>query len=508
MNSRNRLSRKWIGRLCLIALITGSIIVLSAQEFAGGSGTETDPWQIERAEHLNNVRNYLGEEHSDKYFMQTADIDLGIPPWNEGEGWVPIGWYFNWDDREAFYGQYDGNGHIIYGLFIDRADTHGQGLFGFINNAAISNLGLIDLEVTGRDFVGGLVGRTNESSISNCFSEGVVSSSRDHVGGLVGWNYWTTLSGCHSSGIVIGQGEDVGGLVGMNYHYSEISNCYSDAEVYGYGAGSHSGGLVGHNKYISVITGSYSLGDVYGLGAGARAGGLLGINTSTLINSYSRGNVSGAYFVGGLVGLNISQATIVNSYSTGSVSAYTNFGGLVGENSYATVVNSYWDMETSGQNTSAGGSGAMGRTTEEMTFPYAVHTFVEWDFENTWAADIDYSINAGYPYLRDFDDPVSVEDDLLALEKPIPLTNYPNPFNPETTIKYSLSENVDRLSIKIYNSRGQLVRTLVNAPHLQGEYEILWDGKNDNGTPVASGIYFYRLTTPDHEKVNKMLLLK
>ncbi len=87
--------------------------------------------------------------------------------------------------------------------------------------------------------------------------------------------------------------------------------------------------------------------------------------------------------------------------------------------------------------------------------------------------------------------------------------NYPNPFNPETIIQYSLRDNVERMELKIYNIRGQLVRTLVdNSPYLKGEFQIVWDGKNDFGRPVTSGVYFYRMTTPSFDQVNKMLLLK
>lgn len=60
-------------------------------EFAGGSGTSGDPWLISTPEHLNNVRNYLEEEHKDKHFEQINTISLDVYPWNEGNGWLPIG---------------------------------------------------------------------------------------------------------------------------------------------------------------------------------------------------------------------------------------------------------------------------------------------------------------------------------------------------------------------------------------------------------------------------------
>jgi flagellar hook assembly protein FlgD len=87
--------------------------------------------------------------------------------------------------------------------------------------------------------------------------------------------------------------------------------------------------------------------------------------------------------------------------------------------------------------------------------------------------------------------------------------NYPNPFNPETKISFYLPQDTEKLDLKIFNIRGQLVRTLVEGePHFRGEYQVTWDGRNDSGRPVTSGVYFYRMTTPSFDQVNKMLLLK
>jgi len=90
--------------------------------------------------------------------------------------------------------------------------------------------------------------------------------------------------------------------------------------------------------------------------------------------------------------------------------------------------------------------------------------------------------------------------------------NYPNPIpfnNPNTTIKYSLRENVNVMSLKVYNVRGQLVRTLIpEGPHAKGEYQAIWDGRNEIGQTVTSGIYFYRMTTPTFDRIEKMIMVK
>ncbi len=85
--------------------------------------------------------------------------------------------------------------------------------------------------------------------------------------------------------------------------------------------------------------------------------------------------------------------------------------------------------------------------------------------------------------------------------------NFPNPFNPETTIKYALAEG-SRIELRIYNMVGQVIRTLVNERQNAGRYSIRWDGKDDHGLSVSSGIYFYRLNAEKFNSVKKLMLLK
>ncbi len=94
----------------------------------------------------------------------------------------------------------------------------------------------------------------------------------------------------------------------------------------------------------------------------------------------------------------------------------------------------------------------------------------------------------------------------------LPLTydlfpNYPNPFNPTTMIHYQLPKE-SKVVIKIYNTLGQEVKTLINATQSAGKRSVQWDGTNDRGEQVSSGIYMYRLTTESFTKTLKLMLLK
>jgi len=102
----------------------------------------------------------------------------------------------------------------------------------------------------------------------------------------------------------------------------------------------------------------------------------------------------------------------------------------------------------------------------------------------------------------------SSDDDIV---EPILLTqlinNYPNPFNPQTIIHFTLA-NDSAVKIDVYNIKGELVTTLVNKPMLKGEHSTIWNGKDRMGNPVSSGVYFYKMDTQGYSAVKKMVLLK
>jgi flagellar hook assembly protein FlgD len=105
---------------------------------------------------------------------------------------------------------------------------------------------------------------------------------------------------------------------------------------------------------------------------------------------------------------------------------------------------------------------------------------------------------------------VGVKEDVIESKLPIEFRleqNYPNPFNPKTRIKYKIAKHT-HVVLKVINSLGQEVRTLVNEKKPGGFYEVVWDGKNNFGQQVASGLYLYQLESNNFIQTRKMVLLR
>ncbi len=85
--------------------------------------------------------------------------------------------------------------------------------------------------------------------------------------------------------------------------------------------------------------------------------------------------------------------------------------------------------------------------------------------------------------------------------------NYPNPFNPETRISFSVAK-ASQVRLQVFNTLGELVRTLSDARLPAGDYGVAWDGRDDSGQLLGSGVYFYRLDADGYGKTMRMLLMK
>jgi hypothetical protein len=189
----------------------------------------------------------------------------------------------------------------------------------------------------------------------------------------------------------------IGILVGLSNVGYTIENCYVSGTLTTINTLNIAGGMIGRNdgtikKCVSNVNVQKTSGGLY-------VGSLAGYNNGVIENCYSTGSVNGVSDVGGLVGRQFTTGTIENCYSIGSVTGTTNIGGLVGTN-VNTVTNSYWDTNTSGQLSSAGG---VGKTTTEMKTgliddPDVDGIYVGWD-DTIWD---DVDINS-YPELIIFE---------------------------------------------------------------------------------------------------------
>ncbi|MCD8480614.1 MAG: hypothetical protein LRZ88_10640 [Candidatus Cloacimonetes bacterium] len=300
---------------------------------------------------LNSIRNHLSA-----HFIQIADLDLDIAPYNQGTGWQAIG-----SGSNPFTGSFDGAGFSIGSLYINNPTADYQALFGYTRNASIQGITLDDVMVNGKDYCAALVASAENSQITEC-----------HVSG--------SINGAANSG----------GLVGSLEMMSSLSNSSAEINLSGTNA---IGGLCGYLKGSSLVSGSVARGAVSG---GTAAGGLVGILADSEISDcYSRAAVSGTRYIGGLLGINDLDGQVNRCYSTGLVSGNQNTGGLIGRSILAHTTDSYWDTQTSGQASSAGGEA---RNTEQMLPPYEGNTYAAWDFASIWNAHPTY--NDGYPYLE------------------------------------------------------------------------------------------------------------
>lgn len=216
-----------------------------------------------------------------------------------------------------FSGTFDGDWHVISNLSYTSSEDTFAGLISYAIGARIKNLGLINpnINVVIEDRVGSLVGYLNRGTITNCYVESGSVSGNDYIGGLVGDN---------------------------------------DSE--------------------SIIMGCYTTGSVRGNDS---VGGLVGTNSGTIINCYSHCSATGSDYIGGLVGSNYRSGEIYNCYATGDAHAKRYVSGLLARNFRGSVIQSFWDAQTSGWPTSV--AGGTGLTTAEMQ---TAGTFIEagWDF--------------------------------------------------------------------------------------------------------------------------------
>ncbi|MXV60977.1 hypothetical protein GS429_02660 [Natronorubrum sp. JWXQ-INN-674] len=297
---------------------TSTDTIVIADEPALGDGTATNPYEVTDGSELA----YADLERT-AHFELASDIDLG-----EFENFVRIGTGDN-----PFSGTLDGQGHEIRDLrieqFVDQFE--GVGLFGNVSGGTISDVRLVDANLSGEDFVGGVVGLASSPVEISAVSVSGDIVGEDNVGGIIGG----TISGETVE-------EDV-----------VITDVLSEARVEGE---STVGGIIGQSSGDHVE------------------------------KSVARGSVHGDRGAAGILGLNALGGTVTESYASARITGDAN--GLVASNSDGTISRSYWDLEATETETTDGGG--TGLTTDEMTGNAAEANLNDFDFTETWVVTDGY----------------------------------------------------------------------------------------------------------------------
>jgi hypothetical protein len=370
--------------------VTAATPRVDATDLAG-EGTAVDPYRIADVSGLQAMATDL-----DAHYVLVADVDASTASsWNGGLGFAPVG-----NASAPFDGTFDGGGHAIFGLTVDRPGVRAVGLFGTVGSrGTVTAVRLEGASITGGDAVGGLVGE-NDGAVTDSSVDGTVVG-QELVGGLVGVNRGTVADA--SSTATVTGGFTVGGLVGLNeggtvrasvaggavvgdFHvgglvgFNRLRGTVADVAASGAVTGSSCvGGLVG-TSFDGEVTNAAASGDVSGTEqVGGLVGTILTTDPHTVADAAASGNVSGTEQVGGLVGANVAldASTVERSTATGTVTGTLRVGGLVGQNfaagrGEASVVDSSATGDVTGEtdvgglvgaNTADGSTGAPGVVT-------------------------------------------------------------------------------------------------------------------------------------------------
>ena len=234
------------------------------------TGHESDAsYSISTAAELAGLAQLVngGNDFNGKTISLTDDIVLNEKVLNDDgtliadvsalHEWTAIG-----TEQNSFAGNFDGGSHTISGVYIDEAGSDCQGLFRYVNNGKVQNVGVVDSYVKGDMNVGGVVGCAGFSTVSGCYNMGMVTGEGSFVGGVAGSAISSIVSGCYNMGMVTGERNRVGGVVGYA-NSSSVSGCYNTGTVSG--KKNYVGGVVGYALSSSTVSGCYNTGKVSGI---------------------------------------------------------------------------------------------------------------------------------------------------------------------------------------------------------------------------------------------------
>lgn len=318
-----------------------------ATGFSSGMGSTNSPYIIETAAELAYLAQQVnsGVSYAGKCFELTNDIYLNnTSNWtNWGRSGAPANEWtaIGGNDGNSFsFARFNGNGHTVYGLYINKPESDYQGLFGYCSGGELHDLTVAESYVCGKNYVAGISGmgecEDSEFCPYNCTNAAKVVGEM-FVGGVCGYyadaTWYGYVEGCHNRGSINGV-ENVGGVFGAAGYAEYTSvNCSSNAGTVN--GETNVGGIIGYSLYGCVyecfnsgsINGTENVGGLFGLSEG---------NFCDTFNSYNCGDVTGESYVGGFIGhsnLIVEEDVGIwtqNSYNVGTITGEEFVGALVG----------------------------------------------------------------------------------------------------------------------------------------------------------------------------------
>ena len=267
-------------------------------------------------------------------FVLNADIDIEAYcksnlDANGIGGWEPI---------KLAGSNFEGNGHTIKGLYINRNSSN-QALFYSAKN--IKNLKLLNCDIKGKKNIAGI--SAQGATIKNCSVSGNISSTDGNVGGILGYSYYGGASYCYVNATIKTDGSNAGGIIG-NSNYATVSKSVTEGSILGTG---NVGGIQGYGDDVNTCKSSmFVKGDT-------NVGGISGGQNRSFPSNYFNGTVQGNNNVGGISGFVTTGHTISDALMEGNVIGKTNVGLLLGKGGSATshVINSsYYIGKSNTQN--------------------------------------------------------------------------------------------------------------------------------------------------------------
>lgn len=285
-----------------------------ADSFAGGTGTQADPYQISNGEELAYLSAQVasGNAFAGKHVTLAANLDMG------NVAFTPIG-----SDARRFAGSFDGAHHTIDNLLVSQTTDY-AGLFGCLDSGAAVHRLTVRGSISGRGYVGGIAGQADSATIEACANYATVTGTSRNVGGIVGRLNGksaarSTVLRCANFGTISnGTNNFSAGIVGTAY-YTTLSECYN----VGSATGNRVGGILGQTDSNTTVTSCYNAGAITLAAAGNYnyAGSLIGYNDG--------GSVSNCYYLTGMqaIGRGSGDTTALTEEQLKSLDTVLKLGG-------------------------------------------------------------------------------------------------------------------------------------------------------------------------------------